>query len=205
LPPAEILAIVRSSGFRPVGPLMLTGPVYRVRAIDPAGQLVRVVVSARMGRIVRVVPVGLRYAAPVVPPSVPYYARPYARPPAAVPPTADGYGPHPQMGPPDEFDDPVGSIPRAGPDGLPSVPGRFAARNPQVQRRIAVTPSQPPLPRPRPKLAAADPAAAPPTNDSPPAATVKPAAPPTNSTKPAAPPADVARAKPPAPPEEHYE
>ncbi|MFZ1094587.1 MAG: hypothetical protein WAN75_36140, partial [Xanthobacteraceae bacterium] len=57
LPPYEILAIVRSAGLDPVSRPARQGPVYVLRALNPAGQEVRVVVDARMGRIVKVVAV----------------------------------------------------------------------------------------------------------------------------------------------------
>jgi len=185
LPPYEIMAIVRSRGFDPLQGPVRRGPVYWVHAIDPAGQDVRVVVNAHMGRIVRVVPVGMRYAAPMPPP--------YARPPGAIPMAPYGRNPR-MMGPPDdEFDDPVGS-----------TPGRAAQPNPSATPRLSTAPSQPPLPRPRPKLAATDitaPSPAPKEADNR-AATVKPPAPAAAAAKPAASPTDGAGAKPPAPHEE---
>ena len=57
VPPQEVAAIVASAGLEPLGPPVRQGPVYTMRALDPAGAEVRVIVNARMGRIVRIVPV----------------------------------------------------------------------------------------------------------------------------------------------------
>ena len=129
LPPHEAVTIVSSTGLEPVGRPVRQGPVYAVRAVDPAGEEVRVVVDAYMGRIVKVIPLsGPRYA-------MPFLRAPYGRPPR---PTA--------MVPGDEFDDftPMGP----GPGGLPGGAAR-APRDPAAQTGQA----GPPLPRPRPKLA----------------------------------------------------
>jgi hypothetical protein len=65
LPPQQIVAIVRSAGLGPLGRPALQGPVYVVRANNRAGQEVRVIVDAQMGRIVKVVP--LATAGPTLP------------------------------------------------------------------------------------------------------------------------------------------
>ena len=137
LPPHEVVTIVSSTGLEPVGRPVRQGPVYALRAVDPAGEEVRVVVDAYMGRIVKVIPLsGPRYAMPLL-------RAPYGRPPR---PTA--------MVPGDEFDDltPIGP----GPGGVPAGAAR-APRDPAAQ-------AGPPLPRPRPKFASTEtaaPAAAP--------------------------------------------
>jgi hypothetical protein len=189
LPPYEIMAIVRDEGFDPLGRPVRRGPVYWVRALTPAGQQVRVVVNARMGRIIAVTPADMRYAAPMLPP-------PYARPPRAV--ATPPRGADPRMIAPDEFDEFDDGL-RPGRYSSPPAPGRIGAPEPSVQPRISNTPSKPPLPRPRPKLAAADPSAPPPTDRR--AVNVKPpAAPGASAAKPAASPADAAQAKPSATP-----
>src|SRR5262249_57040776 len=129
LPPHEAVTIVSSSGLEPVGRPVRQGPVYAVRAVDPAGEEVRVIVDAYMGRIVKVIPLsGPRYAMPLL-------RAPYGRPPR---PTA--------MVPGDEFDDftPIGP----GPGGVPAGVAR-APRDPAAQAGQAGLP----LPRPRPKFA----------------------------------------------------
>jgi len=132
LPPHEVVTIVSSTGLEPVGRPVRQGPVYALRAVDPAGEEVRVIVDAYMGRIVKVIPLsGPRYAMPLL-------RAPYGRPPR---PTA--------MIPGDEFDDftPIGP----GPGGVPPGVAR-APRDPAAQ-------AGPPLPRPRPKVASAETAA----------------------------------------------
>jgi hypothetical protein len=56
LPPREIFAIVRESGFEPLGALQQRGVVYTMAAIDPDGEDGRLVIDARSGRILRFVP-----------------------------------------------------------------------------------------------------------------------------------------------------
>jgi hypothetical protein len=138
LPPHEAVTIVSSTGLEPVGRPVRQGPVYALRAVDPAGEEVRVIVDAYLGRIVKVIPLsGPRYAMPLL-------RAPYGRPPR---PTA--------MVPGDEFDDftSIGPGPGGSPSGVARVPRDPAAQAGQ---------SGPPLPRPRPKLASTEaPAAAP--------------------------------------------
>jgi hypothetical protein len=134
LPPQEVNAIVRSTGLRPLGPPMRHGPAYVVRAIDPDGEEVRVIINARMGRITKVIPVTLpRYA--LMPPS--------GRPPGRIAVVPDGYGP-----------DGLEARPPIGPGGPPtgSVPAMNAPQDPAAE-------TTPPLPRPRPKVAATVPPA----------------------------------------------
>jgi hypothetical protein len=133
LPSYEIVTIVRSTGLEPHGRPVRKGPVYTVRALDAAGEEVRVVVDAYGGRIVKVIPL-----------AEPRYAMPLMRPP---------YGPAPRpmaMIPDDGFDDftPVGPGRRALPPGSPGIVPRDTAAQ-----------ATPPLPRPRPKLASSDSAA----------------------------------------------
>jgi hypothetical protein len=178
---------VRDEGFRPLGRPERRGPVYWVRARDPAGRQVRVVVNARMGRIVAVTPAEARYAAPMPP---------YARPPGAAPPR----GINPRMMPPDRFDEFDHDASRVAPYGLPPS-GRPAAPISSAQPRLSNAPAKPPLPRPRPKLAAAEPSATPAAPNEQRAVNVKPpAAPAAAAAKPAATPADAAQAKPSATP-----
>lgn len=134
LPPQEVNAIVRSTGLRPLGPPMRHGPAYVVRAIDPDGEEVRVIVNARMGRITKVIPITLpRYALVPAP----------GRPPGRVAVVPEGYGP-----------DGLEARPPVGPGGPPtgSAPAANAANDPAAE-------TVPPLPRPRPKVAATVPPA----------------------------------------------
>src|SRR5260370_40042562 len=56
LPSDEIVTIVRSTGLEPHGRPVRQGPVYALRAIDPAGEEARVVVDACGGRSVTALP-----------------------------------------------------------------------------------------------------------------------------------------------------
>jgi hypothetical protein len=106
----------------------------------------RVVVDARLGRIVRVVPVfAPRYAAPVMPP-------PYGRPQGRIALMPDGYSPNSRIAalPPG-----VGDPPMHGPggayEGLPGARAPAAHAPPQPGAQAG----PPPLPRPRPNVASA--------------------------------------------------
>jgi hypothetical protein len=187
LPPHQVVAVVRSTGLEPLSGPMRHGLTYSVRAVDPAGREYRVIVDARIGRVLRAVPLpGPYYAGPAVPP----YGYPVG--PGAM---ADGYGPSSRIAalPPGP-----GGPPMNGAVGVPggSAPGANTAPHPKVQ-------AGPPLPRPRPKLAATDSSA--PTG-APPQAAQAPAAPApgtikeTNDTTGAVPPpAPAPAAAPPAP------
>jgi hypothetical protein len=124
---------------------MRRGPVYALRAADHAGQEVRVIVDARLGRIVRIVPAfGPHFAAPIVAPP------PYGRPPGGIAMVPDGYGPNSRIAalPPGGEGPPENGPGLAGvPTGPGHAPAVGAAPRPAVQ-------AGPPLPRPRPKLAA---------------------------------------------------
>jgi hypothetical protein len=56
LPPREITAILRESGFSPLGAPQQRGLVYTVSAIDMDGEDGRLVIDARSGRILRFMP-----------------------------------------------------------------------------------------------------------------------------------------------------
>jgi hypothetical protein len=134
LPPYEILAIVRSAGLDPVSRPARQGPVYVLRALNPAGQEVRVVVDAGMGRIVKIVAV-----APTDPGAF--------APPASIPPgraVPDSNAPTSRSAAlPSGIDDDTDFEPLhpGAPGILPKPPARTAAK-------------PPPLPRARPKEAA---------------------------------------------------
>jgi hypothetical protein len=91
LPPYEILTIVRSAGLDPLSRPVRQGPAYVLRAIDPYGEEVRVVVGAQRGQILSVRSV-LPVAAPYAPPPGYYeYPRPYG--PSGYEPAPDYYRP----------------------------------------------------------------------------------------------------------------
>ena len=150
LPPHEIVTIVRSTGLEPLHRPVRHGPTYALRAVDPAGQEMRVIVDARSGRVLRIVPVlGPRYA--VMPP-------PYGRPPGRIAMVPDGYGPNSR----------INALP-PGVDGPPVIgPGVGAPTIAPPRAPAAAAPPPPagqagplPLPRPRPKVAATQSPAAP--------------------------------------------
>jgi hypothetical protein len=144
LPPHEIVTIVRSTGLEPMGSPVRQGPTYALRAVDPAGEEVRVIVDAQRGRIVKVIPLmAPRYAMPLLRP-------PYGRPPRPMAMVPEGYGPNPRapMLPPGAEGPPPPNA--AGPGGTAHAPVTGASPDSAVQA------GPPPLPRPRPNLAAAD-------------------------------------------------
>jgi hypothetical protein len=54
LPPREVLALVRAEGLVPISPPLRAGRIYALRAVDPHGEPLRVIVDARWGEIVSV-------------------------------------------------------------------------------------------------------------------------------------------------------
>lgn len=170
LPSQEVVALVRSTGLEPVTRPVRHGPAYVLNAVNPSGREVRVVVDAHQGRVVRVVPLGPARQAVQPVQTLP---APYGRPPAdlAVP---DGNGPTARVaGLPPDVDEAepygrvaaVGAIPVAPPARAPAAATNRAGPTPHTGPTTSQT-NPPPLPRPRPKLAAAEsitpPAAAPP-------------------------------------------
>ncbi len=158
-PSHEAVALVRSTGLEPVTRPVRNGPAYVLHAVNPAGREVRVIVDIRLKRIARVVPLNPRVAAADVPPLPP----PYARPPAGIATVPDGNGPAGRvagLSAGADQDMPYGADPAApygpvsGSNALPAAPGRTPSAGATATRSGA-----PPLPRPRPKLAAVEPAA----------------------------------------------
>jgi hypothetical protein len=56
LPPREVYAVVRDSGFSPLGVPQQRGLVYTIAVIDRGGEDGRLVIDARNGRIIRFMP-----------------------------------------------------------------------------------------------------------------------------------------------------
>ena len=95
LPPHEVMTILRSTGFRPLGAPSRRGRFYVVSAIHPNGDDGRLVIDAYTGRIARFTPASpvirasrndrmvMVYQGPTFPP--PSVGRSDMRPPAAVP------------------------------------------------------------------------------------------------------------------------
>jgi len=124
LPPHEILTIVRSTGLDPLGQPIRRGPNYVLRAIGSDDREVRVVVNARHGDIVRIVPI---MSASRLPPDA--TMGPYERMNSYEPTPPNGYiapGPRRYGAPPPvvyEEDAPGGFAPRPPgtvPQGRPS-------------------------------------------------------------------------------------
>jgi len=96
LPPYEVITIVRSAGLDPIDRPVRRGPNYVLHAIGQNDQEVRVIVDARRGEIVRIVPT--MSASRMPPPRGGYSMGPYER--------MDGYGPArsaPGYGAPDSY------------------------------------------------------------------------------------------------------
>lgn len=105
LPPAQVVAVLRSSGYSPLGRITQRGWIYAVAALDRNGDDGRLIIDARTGRILRFVPAmevdatlndrmarnyeSMAYGPPVPPaPAGRAYETPRAslpRPPTAVP------------------------------------------------------------------------------------------------------------------------
>jgi len=134
LPPHEILTIVRSVGLEPLGRPLRSGETYGLRAVNPAGQVVHVVVHARLGRVLRVTHAAR--AADLIPPN----PIPYPPPGAMVP---DGYGPNSRIAayPPEMSDIPFTE--RSSDSTAPPI--RSAKPSPAPLPRARPAPS--PLPR----------------------------------------------------------
>jgi len=133
LPPYEVAAIVRSTGLEPLGRPVRQGQAYAVRAIDEAGEEVRVIVDARLGRIVKVIPLmEPRYAMPLLRP-------PYGRPPRPV-----------AMIPDNGIEGPEFNGPGVGrPAGAPHEPAAQAGPPlPRPRPKVASTDSPPATPVP---------------------------------------------------------
>jgi hypothetical protein len=95
LPPYQVVSVVRSSGYMPLGPVARRGWVYTMAAAGPRGIEGRLVIDARTGRIMRFVPAlavgdAMAYGPPPGPPLYQQDYRRAPRPPAPVPRVAKG-------------------------------------------------------------------------------------------------------------------
>jgi hypothetical protein len=184
--PYAIHSVLRAHGLRPIARPVQTGAYVVVRAVDPMGDVVRVLINAHYGNIVQVMPLP---PAPVVGerpyrPYGPYASRPYP--------------PEPRYGDvrPDLKSEPA-------PVGPNDPNAGFNAPEPRSSQepRAAMTPPRTPMPRPRPAAATAATAAAQPEAVPQPPSAAPAAAPPPAETRGEAPPADPAdQAFPPAAP-----
>ncbi len=125
LPPYEVMTIVRSSGFYPIGRPVRVGAVYQIAALDPYEMNVRLIVDARSGQILAV----RDFAEPGYPAGPAYY-RPGPGDGRLLPPRPIG-GPYYEERP-------------TPPRSIPFAPASHSA---------AVTPHAP-VPRARPPAAA---------------------------------------------------
>jgi hypothetical protein len=129
LPAYEIVAIVRSAGLEPLHRPLRQGQGYVLRAVNPAGREVRVIVDAESGRIVRITTLpGPKYPPPVT--------LPYERAPSRAVAVPDGHGPRSRL--------PAPPLPRPRPEVATTerpaaTPAPAAAKDSQ-----APTPASPP-------------------------------------------------------------
>ncbi len=56
IPPVQVVAVLRSSGYSPLGQMTQRGWIYTVAALDPNGEDGRLIIDARTGRIMRFIP-----------------------------------------------------------------------------------------------------------------------------------------------------
>jgi hypothetical protein len=117
LPPVEVYAILRETGFRPLGVVRQRGMFYVIAVTDRYGEEGRLVIDARTGQIVRFVPAFYRMGDAYGAAPVPYAAagrqqafgdlRDPPRPPAAIPKLASRAPvvPMPKPAPPHSVED----------------------------------------------------------------------------------------------------
>jgi hypothetical protein len=158
LPPREIIEIVRSDGFDPLGQPVRRGPNYVLRAVDDTDREVRLVINARSGDILSVTPVATASRLPpsasmgpyeqvaprYVPPGPPgaYRGGPpvvyeddgppgYGRPPAPVPNASSGYArpQNPNAVPADRDDDGYPPAPNSRPLRSTEIPPPAAGQD----------------------------------------------------------------------------
>jgi hypothetical protein len=138
LPPYRVLAIVRATGFDPMGPPARHGDVYTVRALDPGDVEYRLVIDARTGRTVSVQQIAMPGPYRPMPAFGPYDRPIYGR---IFGPGGDETG---SLRPPHD-------VPHVRPQPLP--PQQSAAPRPTESAAHVVPPpssAHAPLPRPRP-------------------------------------------------------
>lgn len=146
MPPSEIVQIVRSAGLLPTSEPALTGSTYVVRAVDPYGTPIRVIIDARYGYILSV-----HRMAATEPPHPPYGAlgmrdRPYKTDYAR-----------------DDLNGPVPPVPpRAIPLRAPPAPLSAAPLRPPLPKPRAATTAESAKPVQPPESAPAGPASSPP-------------------------------------------
>jgi hypothetical protein len=145
LPPQEVYAVLRESGFSPLGIPHQRGFVYVIAAIDRDGQDGRLIIDARNGQIIRFVPayrMGGHFDEERMPPYgaagplAPMTARGVPRPPASIPRVASRTAP----------------VPKASPLARPAEPSRQSAA---VEAKPPAVEAKPAEAQPAPQTAAA--------------------------------------------------
>jgi hypothetical protein len=142
----EIRASLRDHGLRPISQPVLSGRYVVIRAVDRAGEPVRVLMSARYGDVIEVTRLS---SGPGVSAYEPRPFRPYMLYPERRYPPLERRAARPDL-----MYEPEESVPpKAGPNGSDLAPtGRAAAPNAGA-RSAALTPNRTPTPRPRPAAA----------------------------------------------------
>lgn len=178
VPAYAVAPMLRAHGLRPVTQALQTGRYIVVRAADPEGQIVRVLINAEYGNIIQVTPLQAAavyaergYPAYGPPPYRTYEERTLEVDPRYSGPRADlKVEPEPPLARNEAYPgpvDPTGPTVIRAPRATPAPPA--------AQRSAAVTPPRTPLPRPRPAVkdttatAAAKPAPEAPAAAAPPA------------------------------------
>lgn len=153
LPPYQITAVVRSSGYMPLGPVTRRGWVYTMAAAGPRGIEGRLVIDARTGRVVRFVPILADGDMAYGPPGPPLYQQDFRRaprPPAPVPRVAKGNSTAPKVATqaPTAIEAPAESAPKAAatsaqhpPGGSPSADKPAAAASAPLDKTAEVKPA----------------------------------------------------------------
>jgi len=147
LPPHEVVTIVRSTGFDPLGQPVLRGPNYTLRAIDERDREVSLLINGRTGRILSVTP--METASRMPPPRGGLTMGPYERmPPGYVPPEGQGiYGAGPPVA--DEDDQSVYAPRPPAPVAGPLPRSRTLERPPITESQQPAAVNRSPLSSPR--------------------------------------------------------
>jgi hypothetical protein len=158
LPPHEVVTIVRSAGFDPLGRPVRRGPNYVMQAVDEQDREVTLLINGRSGRVISATPFT---TASRMPPRVGTSPEPYERmPPGYIPPPgpSGSYRPGPPVVDDDDDDDqasvyaprpavPVpGALPRSGYAGRPPAARAVPPDNgeaPQPSAPRVVTSAEP--------------------------------------------------------------
>jgi len=155
IPPQQVYAVLRQSGFSPLGVPHLRGYVYMIAALDRGGEDGRVIIDARSGRILRFVPASrwgsnggrdmnsIYGSQAALPPPTVIYATP--RPPEPVPNVASRTTPLPIAKPSQQPREPaqqsaaVQPKPSVAPPAAPQANGTVGQAKPVPQ----IQPTQP--------------------------------------------------------------